>query len=393
MKFAHLSDCHIGGWHESSLRDINLKSFQKAIEVCIEEYVGFVLISGDLFDTALPSIDIIKETALLLSKLKNYDIPVYIIPGSHDFSASGKTMLDVLENAGLVHNVMKFESENKLNFTVDRTGTKITGFYGKRGGLETSEYEKLIKEHLENENGLKIFMFHSILNEIKNNKFELIDGLSLSLLPKNFTYYAGGHPHFIHNEYIKNYGIIAYPGPIFPNNFQELEELKHGGLYIIEKNDGSELKIKHLKLEVIHTDSYFINAENKDPKEVEEEILNKVRDFKDKIITLRIEGCLISGKTSDINFNLIKERFSESYCLLKNTNKLTTKEFQEIELEYNNADEIETKILQEFSLKSKFSLEFIKEMMQNLDKEKFDGEKNSDFELRIIKDLTNLIKL
>ena len=32
-------------------------------------------------------------------------------------------------------------------------------------------------------------------------------------------------------------------------------------------------------------------------------------------------------------------------------------------------------------------------MMQNLDKEKFDGEKNSDFELRIIKDLTNLIKL
>ncbi len=70
MKFAHLSDCHIGGWHESNLRAINLKSFQKAIDTCIEEHVGFVLIAGDLFDTALPSIDILKETALILNKLK-----------------------------------------------------------------------------------------------------------------------------------------------------------------------------------------------------------------------------------------------------------------------------------------------------------------------------------
>src|SRR3989344_8005647 len=325
MKFAHLSDCHIGGWHESNLRDLNLKSFQKAIEICIKEHVGFVIIAGDLFDTALPSIDILKETSKVLSELQGYDIPVYIIPGSHDFSASGKTMLDVLENAGLMHNVMKFKDE-KLQFTIDRTGTKITGFYGKKGGLEISEYENLERQHLEQEQGFKIFLFHSLLQELTPKKFELIKGTPMKFLPKNFNYYAGGHPHFIYNKYFNDYGIFAYPGPIFPNNFQELEELKHGGFYIIEKNDGSELKIKHLKLEVIHTDSYFINAENKDPKEVEEEILNKVRDFKDKIITLRIEGCLISGKTSDINFNLIKERFSESYCLLKNTNKLTTKE-------------------------------------------------------------------
>ncbi len=119
MKFAHMSDCHIGGWHESTIRDINLKSFKAAVEKCVEEHVGFVLIAGDLFDTALPSIDILKETALLLNRLKEYDIPVYIIPGSHDFSASGKTMLDVLENAGLVNNVMKLDS-GRLKFTIDR---------------------------------------------------------------------------------------------------------------------------------------------------------------------------------------------------------------------------------------------------------------------------------
>ena len=68
MKFAHLSDCHIGGWHEYNLRDANLRSFKKAIEICIEEHVGFVIIAGDLFDNALPSIDILKETAKILRK-------------------------------------------------------------------------------------------------------------------------------------------------------------------------------------------------------------------------------------------------------------------------------------------------------------------------------------
>ena len=36
MKFAHLSDCHIGGWKENTLRDINLKSFSKAIDLSVE---------------------------------------------------------------------------------------------------------------------------------------------------------------------------------------------------------------------------------------------------------------------------------------------------------------------------------------------------------------------
>ena len=142
MKFAHLSDCHIGGWREDTLRDVNLKSFEKAIEICIEQHIGFVIIAGDLFDTALPSIDILKSTAKILNKLKEFDIPVYVIPGSHDFSASGKTMLDVLENAGLIVNVMKFE-DGKLQFTTDRTGVKLTGMYGKKGGLETADYQTL----------------------------------------------------------------------------------------------------------------------------------------------------------------------------------------------------------------------------------------------------------
>ena len=44
MKFAHLGDCHLGGWNEQEIQELNLKSFQYAISKCINEKVNFILI-------------------------------------------------------------------------------------------------------------------------------------------------------------------------------------------------------------------------------------------------------------------------------------------------------------------------------------------------------------
>lgn len=391
MKFAHLSDCHIGGWKEETLREINLKSFEKSIDICIEQHVGFIIIAGDLFDTALPSIEILKQTAKILNKLKEHEIPVYVIPGSHDFSVSGKTMLDVLENAGLIINVMKFE-KNKLQFTTDKTGVKLTGMYGKKGALESFDYEKLEKQHLENENGFKIFLFHTLIDELKPKEFEMIEATPLNLLPKNFNYYAGGHPHFVYSQFHHNYGIISYPGPIYPNNFKELEKLKHGGFYIIDVKE-NEIKSKHIPIKIIDAVSYFFSAENKTPKEIEQEILDTIKDYKNKIITLRIEGCLKSGKTSDINFKSLFNNLKEAYCILKNTNKLTTREFQEVSVDTRKVVDIEYSIIKEHTKQSFIKEEKILEIIKVLDREKYEGEKTADFENRIIKELSSIIEI
>ncbi|HIH26324.1 DNA repair exonuclease [Candidatus Woesearchaeota archaeon] len=391
MKFAHFSDCHIGGWREDSLRDINLKSFELAVDICINEHIGFVIIAGDLFDTALPSIDILKSTAKILNKLKDFDIPIYIIPGSHDFSASGKTMLDVLENTGLVHNVMKFNN-NKLEFTTDRTGVKLAGMFGRKGGLETYDYANLDKENLETESGFKIFLFHTLLEELKNYSFENIESESISILPKGFNYYAGGHPHFVYSRYHENYGVMAYPGPLYPNNFQELEKLKHGGFFIVDV-ENNNITSNHIPLNVVDVISYFINAENMTPKDVENDILSKVIDFDNKIVTIRIEGCLKSGKVSDINFKYINESLSKAYHVLKNTSKLVTKDFQEIKADNRNIDDIEISIVKDHQDQSFIEESKIMNIMKCLDKEKFDGEKNSDFESRIIKEVSSIIEL
>ena len=126
MKFAHMADVHIGSWRDPKLRDLSTEAFLKATLICVEQHVDFVLIAGDLFNTALPGIDNLKLVVKALRALRSQKIPVYIIPGSHDFSPSGKTMIDVLEEAGLVKNVVKGTVKDEklfLKFTVDeKTG-------------------------------------------------------------------------------------------------------------------------------------------------------------------------------------------------------------------------------------------------------------------------------
>ena len=174
MKFAHLSDCHIGGWRDELLKELSIKAFEEAIKICIKEHTAFVLIAGDLFDTSLPNIDIIKRVAAALNKLKENDISVYLIPGSHDYSPSGKTMLDVLEKSGLVENVFKF-NEGKLEFTIDKTNTKITGVHGLRTGLDRNIYAQIKnRAELEKESGFKIFMFHCLLSEFSFGRLVIV---------------------------------------------------------------------------------------------------------------------------------------------------------------------------------------------------------------------------
>jgi len=76
MKFAHLGDCHLGSWSQEELRDLNFQSFQIAINKCISERVDFVLIAGDLFDSAYPPIETLKSSFSEFKKLKDSNIPV-----------------------------------------------------------------------------------------------------------------------------------------------------------------------------------------------------------------------------------------------------------------------------------------------------------------------------
>jgi DNA repair exonuclease SbcCD nuclease subunit len=407
MLFAHLADCHIGSWRDPKLRDVSTKAFIKAVDLCIDKKTDFIIISGDLFNTSLPSIDLLKEATKKLKQLKDNNIPVYIIAGSHDFSPSGKTMIDVLEKAGLVENVAKGEvidSRLKLNFTIDKkTGAKITGLLGKKGSLEKEYYESLLKEELEKESGYKIFIFHSALTELKPEELKEMESQPLSLLPKNFNYYAGGHPHYVFEKQEKDFGLIAYPGPLFPNNFRELEKLERGGFYFVNVKD-KETSVEWQPVQIYNIFKIDINANHKTPEQVESAIKEKIKgqEFNNTIITLRIKGTLESGKPSDINFKEIFDILYEksAFFVMKNTSKLTTSEFEEIKMQTTSVEDVEEKLIKEHLQQIKVTdltpekeEKLIKDIMLELTTEKQEGETTATFESRVRGELRSILNL
>lgn len=399
MKFAHIADVHIGAWRDPKLRDLGVEAFIKSIHSCIQEKVDFILIAGDLFNTALPGIDHVKTTIKTLKKAKDSKIPVYFIAGSHDFSPSGKTMLDIVEEAGLGTNVMrgKIEDENlALEFTTDeKTGAKITGIIGRRGTLERKYYEQLDKKSLEQEKGFKIFMFHTSIDELKPEHLKEMESSPASFLPRGFDYYAGGHVHIVKKKDLEGYKNLIYPGPTFPASFSELEKLGHGGFYIYEDGNISrkEIKIKETTCKTINLDD---KTAEQSKKILDESLLDF--DAKDKIVLIRIEGNLKSGKPSDLELNKIVTKLYEkgAYIVMKNSVKLSSREFSETETEHANSDELEEKIiashLNQIANDFRDEKETTKKLIHAFSLEKHEGEKNSDYEERIKKEAEASIK-
>jgi len=382
MKFAHLGDCHLGGWRQPELRELNFKYFQAAINKIIQEKLDFLLISGDLFDSAYPPIETLKDTFKEFRKLSEAKIPVFIIAGSHDYSASGKTFLDVLEQAGFCKNVALFENRNEkiiLQPTIFKN-VAIYGYPGKKSGLEVEDIEKIT---LNDSPGLfKILMLHTAIRGAIGNLH--IKAVEESKLPK-VNYLALGHLHINFQKEEK-----VYSGPIFPNNLSELEELQGGSFYIFY--DG-KIKREFIKLKEIST----FCLEIKDAFSATNEILNHLEkeNLKDKIVILKLKGILENGKVSDINFFKVEQyaKNKGAYVFLKNTSNLISSE-QEILIEFSDTQDLEKRIIEEFEKSHAHKLNpLIFPLFKTLQMEKKEEEKTDVFEDRLISEIKKLLPL
>jgi exonuclease SbcD len=386
VRFAHISDVHLGGWKQQPLQDLNFASFHMAVDICIEKKLDFMLISGDLFDSAYPSIEVLKDTFFEFKRIKEARLPCFIIAGSHDYSISGKTFLDVLEKAGFCKNVTDIEESRDaiiLN-PVIFGGVAIYGYPGKKSGLEIEELRKI---KLNDCPGLfKIFMLHTTIDKAKGTL--PIDSIEVDCLPQA-DYYALGHLHIDFQ-----YQNFVYPGPIFPNNFQELEDLQYGSFYLVNTDAENPLQKVDLKIK----ETVPINIELRSAVNATEQIISEIekRDVEDKIILLRVRGELESGSNSDIKFSQIEEAASrkKAYFLLRNTHELKTKEV-EMEIEVRNIDNIEEESIKLYSEQNPNSFNFnsfIPQLIQSLSIEKQEGEKVESFTNRLLEESKKILK-
>ena len=356
--FAHLADCHLGFQKQEKLQRLEQEVFEDAIDVCMKRKVNFILISGDLFHTSLPDMRVVRFAFKKFKEVYERGMPVYVVYGSHDYSVNHHSVIDLLTDVGYLQRAdrpKEFTDKLELDFIVDPvTGAKITGLPGRTTSLDRRYYQSLDRDALEREKGFKIFQFHIGIDELKTRGMPEMDSMPMSLLPRNFDYYAGGHVHtrVIEDGY-DNYGTISYPGTTFAGHPSDFESSARGvqrGFFIVNFEDEITnvefVPTKHVGFEMVSVD-----ANDKTSARVQEEIADKVEkiDTEEKIVILKVAGEMSAGKTSEIELTKISEQLKEKGAINVDIKRsqFSSKEYNITPVKGENREEVIKNILVE----------------------------------------------
>ena len=397
LKFAHIADCHLDAYSRNDILQNELNSsFSNAIESAIKNNVDFVLICGDLFNNASPSISTLVFAIKTLKKLKDKNIPVYVIAGSHDYTPSGNTILNVLNVAGLtINSYQPINEENTELKLIQHKDTciYIGGIIGRIRGLDKELYEQI--KIIPKNNAFNIFMFHNGIDEFKPKIMKDVEFLPLSCLPKGFNYYAAGHIHsFFETKINQETSTLVFPGSPYPTNIREFRQQDENQYVLVEvKNNIIYTK----KIRTYKHDFIVLDVDMKDVKinEIEENLNNLVKnnDFFNKVVILKIKAQIKDGKVGDVNIKEIEKEIMKKGALVieKNLSGLTSRKiFKTSFNEGSSIKEIEEKIAGENigiinidGINLKKEKEIILELIKTLEIPKKTGQTNIVYENEI----------
>lgn len=358
VRFAHMADVHLGAFREPRLREANLEAFLKALDICLEEKADFILICGDLFHTSLPDMGVVERAAGKLRQVIDSGMPVYVIYGSHDFSAAERSIVDVLHSAGVFVKVARAsEGEDggvRLEATVDeRSGAVIAGLSGRKLGLDKSYYEKLEVGDVLDRPGPKIFAFHAAITELKPKDLaEMTEQMPASLLPKGFDYYAGGHVHERMQADMPGWGLVAYPGPLFGDGYRDLEGGERRGFFMVDLEKGRAPHLAFREVPSRRTQVIEVDAGSRAPEDVNAELKRKAEQARsvDAIVLIKVKGELSTGKAAEVDTEQVRRQLTNegAFTVYVSRSGLSTKERAMIRIEGGEGRaEIESKLLRE----------------------------------------------
>ena len=406
--FAHLSDIHLGFQKHEGLQRIEQEAFERVIDECISLGVDFVLIPGDIFHTNVPEMRVQKFAFAKFRQLHEAGIPAYVVYGSHDFSPVENSVIDLLAETGYITKVTRQAGGQqegggvRLGFVTDgRTGAKIAGLSGLKAGKDREYYENLDRGPLESETGFKIFLFHAGISEMiaggsRGSDWEV---MPLSLLPRGFSYYAGGHLHAYHHQEFDGHPHVVYPGTPFAGYHSDLEENARGqkrGFVLVRFGGEAVESVEFVRVEIARYGIIEVDANNRGSESVDGDLQDKVdrADPEGKIMVVKVRGKLSSGKTSDVDVSGARERLVEAGAPAVNIsrNQLTSKEYDITESKGESRDEVESNLFKENIGQLNFSQRMLtgddgvrlaKELLMCLGQSQVANEKKADYTARV----------
>jgi exonuclease SbcD len=128
MRILHTSDWHLGrSFHQASLLEAQREFVDRLVATIAAEAVDVLLVSGDVYDRALPSVDAVKLFDQTLVRLRDTGVAMVITSGNHDSALRLGFGSALLEHAGLHLRTTVADIERPAVFAADGFEVAVYG--------------------------------------------------------------------------------------------------------------------------------------------------------------------------------------------------------------------------------------------------------------------------
>lgn len=254
FSFIHAADIHLDsplrgleqyeGAPVEQIRGAVRRAFENLVELCINEKIAFLLISGDIYDGDWKDYNTGLFFARQMARLHQHKIRVFIINGNHDAESQ------MTKQIRLPNNVKQFSTMHPETFLLEDLHVAIHG----QGYQTRAVTDDLSKQYPDLVNGyLNIGMLHTSANGRVGHENYAPCNVE-DLIAKGYDYWALGHIH-------KREILHEQPWIIFPGNIQgrHIKETGDKGCTLVRVEDGKIQHIQHISLDVLRFSICEIN--------------------------------------------------------------------------------------------------------------------------------------
>jgi len=250
FSFVHASDLHLGYSQyglEARRQDFD-DAFAELVDRTLALKPDFMIIAGDLFHQPRPSNVTLENTIQSFKRLKDAQIPVLTVDGSHDSAPNTitGTILYPLDSAGLIYHLPRHDGAcwHKPDCCYVYGIPNYHSSHKTREGLPKFMTEKPPKPMA---GVCNIFVLHGAV-DLPGVKPPYIEAeLTPEMLPSGFCYYAAGHIHERSSAKFKE-GYLVYSGCTETSGYDEARYPK--GFNYVQVAENGEMQIEQMSLEL-----------------------------------------------------------------------------------------------------------------------------------------------
>lgn len=264
MKFAHISDLHLGKRvHQFSMIEEQKYILEKIIEIAKEEQIDGILIAGDVYDKIYPSAEAVALFDSFLVKLAKEEIQVFVISGNHDSPERIAFLGQLTRKAGVylspvyqgkIEPVTKEDEFGKVHIYLLPfiKPIHVRHFFPEEIVTNYTEAMQIVVNHMNlNKEERNILVAHQFVTGAMRSDSEEISVGGLDNIDarcfEDFDYVALGHIHRPQNMTSEK---IRYSGTPLKYSFSESQDKK--SVTIIEFGKKGEMNIKEIPLTPLH---------------------------------------------------------------------------------------------------------------------------------------------